>query len=794
MDSTYTLTDFPSTAVDLKRKLGATGRKIAVIAPTTLVTVVLVVTAVAASLYFPYSQTISRTQTQLADTLNVQTSLLLNLAQSQHELQLPDGVLESQNETLLSLLAVPAILKEYAASTELIVVRKEAGNARLLLKHEKGGINSTKASVNFNGPSESPMQLALLGETGTGIGIDNGGKKVLAAYRWVPELKFGLVAKIPLVEIRRPYFQAVLVNSIAWLFILLTFGCCYTYPMKSTIRKGLGIKQSEYRAIFDTSSDGMIVVDTEYKIRSLNPAAATMFGYWLDEVAGKKMEMLFAESKWKDHNSFIDFILNRKQHASSSNCEVQARRKDGSVFTASILISEMHVNEHPLFTCILRDITQQKEVAQALFEAKEVAETATRAKSQFLANMSHEIRSPLNGITGMLDLFKSTELTPQQTHYRDLAEESAEFLLTIINDILDLSKIESGHLTLEAIAIDLPNLLNQIMELFDQKARKKGLDLQLELADGTPTTIYGDPVRLRQVLINLVDNAIKYTSQGGVKVCVEKIAQKDETFELCFKVADTGCGINENQHGNLFKPYVQSDLSNTRLHGGTGLGLSICHSLIELMGGEFDFTSHLGQGSVFWFSISFKMPDLSNVSASAPVTTDLHTPLADEKPADRMYPVLASQSENIRHNTNTSIPVISSCRRRILVVDDKEVNRILCEEILKQLGFNVVSVDDGKQALDAISKGPFDLVLMDCKMPVMDGYAASKKIRAWENAHNIERIPIIAMTANAMGGARETCLAANMDDHLTKPFRIQHLQSMLANWLPIETPKCIEAA
>jgi len=399
------------------------------------------------------------------------------------------------------------------------------------------------------------------------------------------------------------------------------------------------------------------------------------------------------------------------------------------------------------------------ELAQReLRKAREAAEAETQAKSRFLAEMSHEIRSPMNSIIGVLDLLQNSPLNQEQARYLHLAQASASALLALVNDILDLSKIESGRLNLSIVPVDLPGLLEQLVQLFTDRAGKKGLSLTYRVASGIPEMICADPLRLRQVLVNLLDNAIKFTDTGEIELHVVARGVEDDPCQLRFEVTDTGKGIPASLQAEIFTAYVQAEESGARKQEGAGLGLFISRRMVELMGGKIGFTSTPGKGSMFWFTAAFSKAEISPSAAPMPETV----------PAPPWGTAMAGSG---------------LCKYRVLVADDSEMNRIPCSEMLKKLGVDVVTVNDGLQALEAVANMHFDLVLMDCRMPVMDGYEASRRIRAMEQQQGRGRTPIIALTAYAMEGDREASLAAGMDDHLAKPFKFAQLQSLLKTWL-----------
>ena len=368
----------------------------------------------------------------------------------------------------------------------------------------------------------------------------------------------------------------------------------------------------------------------------------------------------------------------------------------------------------------------------------EVALVANEAKSKFLANMSHEIRTPMNGVLGMVNLLLDGELTLSQRGFAQNIKISADALLSIINDILDFSKIEAGKMTFEMINFELHDTLEHMVELMTMQAREKELALRFSIKQGTYTRLFGDPTRLKQVLLNLMSNAIKFTPQGKVSLEISQICEREEEVELLFSVRDTGIGISEEAQRKLFQSFSQADPSTTRRFGGTGLGLAICHKLVELMGGTIEVTSSPGNGSNFSFSLSFA-----------------------KQPADAIpQPINKTQSP--------SFPVLPD-GFRMLLAEDGKVNQIVAFQILKKLGYTTDIVCNGLEAVEAWVKNKYDIILMDCHMPDMDGYEATKRIRELEAEQNLKPAQIIAMTASAMTGDRELCLASGMDDYTTKP-------------------------
>ncbi|MCL4801254.1 MAG: response regulator [Burkholderiales bacterium] len=390
--------------------------------------------------------------------------------------------------------------------------------------------------------------------------------------------------------------------------------------------------------------------------------------------------------------------------------------------------------------------------------ARAAAEAASRAKSQFLANMSHEIRTPMNGIVGMAELLASTRLDDRQRRYIEALHRSAESLLDIINDVLDLSKIEAGRLELATTDFDPRATVTEVVELMRVRAEGKGLALELRVADAVPPRVHGDPIRLRQVLTNLVGNAIKFTERGGVRVSIGPEPGAAAPM-LRVEVADTGIGLTAEQSSRIFEAFTQGDASHTRKYGGTGLGLAISRDLVALMGGEIGVSSLPGRGATFWFTV-----------AVAPASASAAEPAAAE-PA-RLAPLAG----------------------RVLLVEDNELNQVVARGMLEALGLTVVTAANGLEAMAALAQRRYDLVLMDCQMPELDGFEATRRIREREAAGGVRRSTIVALTANAVSGDRERCIAAGMDDYLAKPFRLTDLHETCSRWLRASAAEAVPAA
>ena len=507
----------------------------------------------------------------------------------------------------------------------------------------------------------------------------------------------------------------------------------------------LALMTSQLRATLEATADGILVLDSQGQISNMNRRFSKM--WQLPD------ELLLRH----EDRRLMDYIIGRIESPEQHAQLITAFGADHMRETFDTL----PLSDGRMFECKSRparhgdqvigrvycftDVTQRHRTEQELIAARDAATAASRAKGEFLAMMSHEIRTPMNGIIGMSHLLETTQLDEEQQEYVRTMRSSGDTLLAIINDILDYSKIEARKMELEHTDFRLDRLLDEMDQLFSTQAREKGLAYECEIAAGVSTSFVGDPVRVRQILLNLIGNAMKFTAEGSVKVSVRELAREHSRSRLRFSVRDSGIGIPVDKQANIFTPFEQADMSTTRRFGGTGLGLSICRMLCELMEGEIGLISEPGKGAEFWFEISLARAEQ-----------------APDDPAAKQLPATMVPDE-----------------ARILIVEDNTINIMVLSKLLRKLGAKALTVaHNGLEALDCCAGMPFDLILMDTHMPEMDGLCATRVLR--ERGVTTR---IVGCSADAMASDQSAAMEAGMDDYLIKPISIDSLCHMLENWL-----------
>lgn len=665
---------------------------------------------------------------------------------------------------------------------------------------------------------------------------------------------------------------------------------------KEAERKVLDAQQRQIK-LLEATPEPVIVVSEGGLIVQCNKATERTFGYKMAEMLNQSVEMLIPLEFRKGHQQKLDHYMSAPiRKDMESRQDIEAITKDGKRLIVVINLNPIHLEDETLIVAGIRDITQQKIAERGLVEAKKIAVEANQAKSDFLANMSHEIRTPMNAIIGMSHLALQTELKPKQRNFIEKVHRSAEALLGIINDILDFSKIEAGKLDIEQTSFYLEDVMENLANLVGLKAEEKGLELYFDIASDVPTHLLGDPLRLSQVLINLGNNAVKFTSHGGeVVVAITLEKSVDDSAILHFKVKDTGIGMSPEQVSRLFQSFSQADSSTTRKYGGTGLGLTISKRLTELMEGEIWVDSEPNKGSCFHFTakvgvlegelkekklqeakigelkvlvvddnstareilthileslgfnvtsansgegalqliseqqsapfelviMDWKMPGKDGIQTTLELQANsqifqqptvimvtaygredinqeatgielggiLTKPVTSSSLLDAILLAMGKEIVSGRRN-NIGLQQSKQAIKRlqgakVLLVEDNLLNQELALELLSSNGIIAVVAENGQEALDKLSEEEFDGVLMDCQMPIMDGYTATRKIREQEQ---YAELPILAMTANAMAGDKDKVLAAGMNDHIAKPINVSDMFNTMAAWITPSEP------
>ncbi len=509
------------------------------------------------------------------------------------------------------------------------------------------------------------------------------------------------------------------------------------------IRMKLERTEKRYESILQEQSDIVFRTDISFKITFVNNSMATLFNKEAIMMQGLSLFDLFpaidkanyiseAKKLQPDTNSFSF------EHSLDQEDPLSEKKQKWFFHQLNGIFNEYNVLEEYQIVC--NDITERKSMEAELIAARRKAEAATESKSRFLANMSHEIRTPMSAIIGMVDLMKETEMSEDAQESMDIIKISANNLLSIVNEILDFSKIEANQIDIEQVKFHLKDLITDVIKVFEYAARDKKIRFLYEIDANVPDEIIGDPVRFRQILINLIGNAVKFTHEGKVDVQVQSKTIDKELIELHIQVKDTGIGISEEGQKRLFKPFAQSGSDTKRKYGGTGLGLAISKNLAELMGGTVGMKSNDGGGSCFWFNVRFKQMKLQEQKTQA---------LTTSKTAMKAGGALT-----------------------VLIVEDNVLNQKVASATLRKMGHTVDIANNGKVGLEMATSNNYDLIVMDIQMPIMNGLDSTKAIRQYEKEHNINPpVKIVALTANALLNDRDICIEAGMDEYISKPFR-----------------------
>lgn len=635
--------------------------------------------------------------------------------------------------------------------------------------------------------------------------------------------------------------------------------------------------ESQLEAVLNNIMECVLVISDKGIIEEVNNSTLQTFGYRYEEMIGEPIEMIMPEEYREHHQSFLDRYINSGEAAVLGTIRnITAQKKDGSEFNIELGVNEVILPDKHLFTGVIRDVSVQVEYEKHLLEAKRTAEETSLAKSHFLSMMSHEIRTPMNGVLGVMQLLREEKsaLSSDQFRFVETAYSSARSLLDILNGILDLSKIESGRLELENSELNIFEQLEDITRLYYQSARDKGIELGLIIDPEVPRYIIADQLKLRQILGNLINNAIKFTDHGGVYIYLyaKSIENDQAQMSYCFVVQDTGIGLNVENQQRIFEPFIQAEVDITRRFGGTGLGLSIVHKLVEIFGGEIKLDSQQGEGSRFEVCLPFTRTDREQsilkiskqkrflliydnifvreilqkqlqllgtkveaftqdefdrftpghqydyvIVEGFKILQNLHARLDGDDSFVEIILISNNESQAKSQTLNVDKVILQPIQfsdlsslidvdaephekpdinqryavsnevnkmmsdKKILLVEDNQVNQMVATSILKKIGYNATVAANGQEAVDMLQADSYDLVLMDCHMPLMDGYEATKAIRELQG--EIANVPIVAMTADAAMSDRERCLSVGMNDHLPKPIDMAALKAMVEQWI-----------
>ncbi len=709
-----------------------------------------------------------------------------------------------------------------------------------------------------------------------------------------PKLVWWIRIELSLVQLRNELI-ARLVQHLLIAVVLFVVALLVVRKTVTRLSRHLWESEARLRLTIGTAMDAVIALDEQGVVTEWNAQAEVVFGWSAREAIGRLLTDLIIPSRLRDAwgAEVASFRCTGDRPQTGKRFEIVASRRDCTEFSAELSVASIRLNGHEGYSVFVRDTTERRRT-EALIIAKNIAEAASRAKSEFLANMSHEIRTPLNGIMGMMELLLETPLSDKQHRFAEIVSRSGISLLDIVNDILDFSRIEAGKIHLDSGNIDLQELIGEVMDLLGHRAQAKHLELASCIHDGVPNHLRGDAIRLRQILVNLLGNALKFTEKGEVVLSVSTVEEDANLVTLRVEVKDTGIGIDPSVHETIFEAFSQADGSTTRKFGGTGLGLTIVKQLVHLMEGSVGVESSLGAGSTFWCQIPFckqltvapqqweacaalqsmrvlvvddnaanrqildhyldawgiahatassatealeilrgstsgavtydlaiidgQMPDMDGFELARTIKADKRLQMMNiimltsmgqygpsllpEQGADLVCSITKPVRQSHLYNRLIALtvpdrltPVSSDSiwppiadlqpvkNVSVLVAEDNPVNRDVALAMLEALGYRVDTACNGREAVEAVATRRYHLVFMDCQMPEMDGFEAAAAIRVREGELGLSRLPIIALTAHAIAGDRERCLAQGMDDYMSKPFTKQQLGDMIQRWV-----------
>jgi len=606
--------------------------------------------------------------------------------------------------------------------------------------------------------AEPGVATALGGQESMHTTVDAGGNELLSASAPVSGLGWTVTAQVPtdtayasLGPLRSTVLAiAVLLGQVLLGGLVLM---ARSQRQRREAERSLLEREEATRGILEAAADAFVSIDLGGVVRTWSAQSQALFGWTSEQACGTSLGELIVPPALRGRHAagLLRLVTTGTPTILGQRTQLTALHRDGHEFPVELVIWQSEAGGTVSFNAFVHDISDRKRHEAQLATARDEALEASRAKSDFLAVMSHELRTPMNGVMGMTSLLLGTTLSPQQRDYAETVRTSADSLLGLLNDVLDLSKVEADMLELEVLDFDLHPVVRDVVHLMDAGAQEKGIALTADIDDDVRLALCGDPARLRQVLLNLVGNAVKFTETGSVRLRVlagsPRGADTDTDLLLRFEVTDTGIGIAPQACDRLFEAFSQADASTTRNYGGTGLGLAISKSLVALFGGKIGVDSEVGVGSTFWFTAHFL--------AGAPSVAEAAQTYVPKPPP--------------------ATPGL------VLVVDDNATNQKIAVRMLETLGHRADVAASGVEAVRACAQVPYDLVLMDCRMPFMDGYEATVTIRAAEKGGR--RTPIVAMTASAMAADRQRCLDVGMDDYLSKPVRVADIAYKVDRWL-----------